>query len=276
MDMNYDSKSQDLHIHLKKGLQTLNGEQAEGLVRFRKSNSGTTYSAEYGNDDYGRMRTQREFLKAVAKQTLQAKNITKIGNLIDIVKENVETNIKNWSDIKNYIPYAIEFNTDNLQTETIPGVSDRIPSGTGLWFFIHYEEETKELVDELYTEQNAGEESLENDIDKNSTDGNSTNEVSQTTSSTENKNVKIEILNGSGDSTLLTDATNSLKAQGYTIYKTGTTSTTSKTTIVNKTGVDSDVALDIKSILGAGIISSSSSSNDSVDVMIILGKDYDG
>ena len=69
MNMDYDSYAQNLHIHLKKGLQTLDGKQAEGLVRFRKNNNYTTYSAEYGNDDFGRMRTQREFLKEVAKQT---------------------------------------------------------------------------------------------------------------------------------------------------------------------------------------------------------------
>lgn len=277
INMDYDSKKQDLHIHLEKGLQTLNGEQAEGLVRFRKNNNGTTYPAEYGSDDYGRMKTQREFIKAVAKQTLKAQNITKVGNLIDVVKENVETNIRNWSDIKDYIPYAIEFEMSNLQTETIPGVSDRIPANTGLWFFIHDEEETEELIKELYTEQN--EENAENvdSEEQNNTENENSTEKNDTTASTnEIKNVKIEILNGSGESTLLTDATNSLKSQGYTIYKTGTTSTTSKTTIINKDNVDSDTMLDIKSILGVGIISSSSSSSNSVDVTIILGKDYDG
>ena len=35
-DMDYEDPSQDLYIHLRKGLQTLSGEQAMGLVRFRK------------------------------------------------------------------------------------------------------------------------------------------------------------------------------------------------------------------------------------------------
>ena len=42
IDMNYDDSTQDLAIHLKKGVQKLNGEQAEGLVRFRKNNNGTS------------------------------------------------------------------------------------------------------------------------------------------------------------------------------------------------------------------------------------------
>ena len=38
IDMNYDDGGQNLHIHLKKGYQLLNGEQAEGLVRYRHDN----------------------------------------------------------------------------------------------------------------------------------------------------------------------------------------------------------------------------------------------
>ncbi len=267
-DMDYDSKKQDLHIHLSKGLQRLNGEQAEGLVRFRKNNNGTTYSSEYGNDDYGRMKTQREFLKAVAKQTLQAKNITKVGNLIDIVKKNVTTNISDWGTIKDYVPYAIEFSMDNLKAETIPGTSTRIPAKTGLWFFLHDEVGTKELVEELYTEPT--------EIQETGTTQNNETTNETATETTSNSDIKIELLNGSGDSTLLTDATKSLKAQGYTVYKTGTTSKTAKTTIVNKSNISDSVTANLKSTLGAGIVLNSSSTSSSVDVTIILGADYDG
>ena len=122
IDMDYDDSSQDLYIHLKKGVQRLNGQQAEWLVRFRKNNNGTSYPYEYGDNDIGRMRTQREFLKVVAKQMVQLKNITKIGNYVDIFKENVNTNIDDWNLIKDYIPYILSFNTDDIQTATIPGV----------------------------------------------------------------------------------------------------------------------------------------------------------
>lgn len=261
MDMDYDSKKQNLHIHLKKGEQTLDGEQAEGLVRFRHNNNGTSYPSEYGDNDYGRMKTQREFIKAVAKQTLQVKNITKIGGLIDVVKKNVTTNIQDWDTIKDYIPYAVEFDMSNLQTEALPGVSARIPAKTGLWFFEYSETQTKELIEELYEEPE--EESLE-----------SNNVSSQENNTKETSNVKVELLNGSGDSTLLTQATNKLKEKGYTVYKTGTTSSTSKTTIVNKNNVEDSTMSNIKDVLDTGIISNSSANSSTVDVTIILGKDY--
>ncbi len=284
MNMYYTSKKQGLYINLKKGKQKLNGEQAEGLVRFRKGNKNgvyTTYSAEYGNDDFGRMRTQREFIKAVAKQTLKAKNIPKIHELIDIVKRNVKTNIKDWNQVKEYIPYAVNFNTDNLQSENIPGDSRRIPAGTGLWFFLADEAKTEELVEELFKNEETKDLEDENTISENTTSDSNTlsNTTSSSASSKDTTNekskakIKVEILNGSGDSSLLTKATNALKKEGYNVYKTGKTSTTQVTTIINKSKLSESITSNLKSTLGTGVIASSSTESK-VDVTIILGKDY--
>ena len=107
IDMVYDDDSQDLHINLQAGEQTLNGEQAEQLLRWRHSNADkngvmTTYPSEYGNDDFGRMRTQRDFIAATMKQTLKASNIFKLGQILDIANENVETNLE-LSYVKDYL-----------------------------------------------------------------------------------------------------------------------------------------------------------------------------
>ena len=109
IDMDYDDTSQDLHIHLKAGEQHLNGDKAEQLVRFRHNNNGTTYPAEYGDNDAGRMRTQREFISQILKQTLKAENMWKIFDILDIAKECLETNI-NFDVAKDYVPYAVELN----------------------------------------------------------------------------------------------------------------------------------------------------------------------
>ena len=284
MDMYYTSKKQGLYINLKKGKQKLNGEQAEGLVRFRKSNKNgvyRTYSAEYGNDDFGRMRTQREFIKAVVKQTLKAKNITKIGDLIDIVKRNVKTNIKDWDEVKEYIPYAVNFDTENIESENIPGDSTRIPAGTGLWFFLADEQKTEDLVEELFKKEKTNdlEKTDENTIDTNTTTNtttsNTTTKTNTSSDDTINKSkIKVEILNGSGDSSLLTKATKTLKEAGYNVYKTGKSKNiTQVTTIINKSKLSESITSNLKSTLGTGVISSSST-DSKVDVTIILGKDY--
>lgn len=283
IDMDYDDSSQDLYIHLKKGYQKLNGEQAEWLVRFRKNNNGTSYPSSYGDNDLGRMRTQREFLKEVAKQTIQLKNITKIGSFIDILKENVTTNISNWSIIKSYIPYAVKFDTSNIQMANIPGATGYY-GPYSLSFFIYDEKQTKSLVKQLFEEQNGTQEqestqnttttNLDNSsANKTNTNTASSNDTSSDSSKT-NSNIKIELLNGSGDSKLLTEATNTLKKQGYNVYKTGTTTLTSKTTIINKKAIQTDLIDEIKNTLGVGSVSNSVSSNSTVDITIILGKDY--
>ncbi len=265
MDMNYDDSSQKLSIHLKKGMQKLNGEQAEGLVRFRHNNNNTSYPSSYGDNDLGRMRTQREFLKEVAKQTIKLKNITKIGSFVDILKENVTTNITNWSLIKDYIPYAIDFNTENLEMANIPGTTGSL-GPNNLSFFIYDKSATEKMIKELFEKQNG----TGNVGESNS----STSNITTSSKNIENAKIKIEILNGSGDSVLLTKATKALKNEGYNVYKTGTTTPTAKTAIVNKTAVPVKITDEIKDLLGVGAISSNITSSSTVDIRVVLGKDY--
>lgn len=147
IDMKYDDYSQDLHVDLKQGWQKLNGDQVEQLVRFRHNANGSTYSYEYGIEDFGRMRTQREVIIAIAKQTIQLKNVKEIGNIIDIAEKYVDTNM-NFKSLKDYIPYAVNINTDNIKAEQLPGEARYI---NGISFFLADEEETKQVVEELFT-----------------------------------------------------------------------------------------------------------------------------
>ena len=270
IDMDYDDSSQDLYIHLKKGYQKLNGEQAEWLVRFRHNNNGTSYPSSYGNNDLGRMRTQREFLKVVAKQMIQLKNITKIGTFIDIFKENVQTNISNWSLMKDYIPYMVDFDIENIQTETLPGT----PSSFGpynLSYFVYNEKQTKELVNKLFTEQNYSEENND-DIEENTIE-NTPKTID--TSNTNNNKIKIELLNGCGDSSVFSKARKALEDEGYTISKTGTSeNNVSKTVIINKTSVNNEAIETIKTLLHTENLQSKPTSTSKVDLTIIIGKDY--
>ena len=162
IDMVYDDPSQELYINLKQGQQKLNGDKAEQLLRYRHGNLDKktgkylgTYPEEYGGNDYGRMRTQREFMIETAKQTLKAKNILKVKEIIDIAYEYVETNLS-VSVIKDYVPYAINIDINNIQSAVLPGASYG-PSTTPsypLWFFIADKKETTKLIEELYGTSN--------------------------------------------------------------------------------------------------------------------------
>ena len=292
--MVYDDPSQDLHINLEPALQLIDGNKAEQLLRFRKNNKNQTYPEEYGGDDYGRMRTQREFIIATAKQTIQAKNVFKIGEIVDLVYEYVDTNLS-ISAIKDYIPYAINVDINGIQSAYLPGVSVGPPQGVAYWFFQVDEEETEELVQQLYystdTTDTAGENETE-DSGTDSTSGTSSSSDNNTTSGTDTTSdntpssstdtvtkkeagkIKIEILNGSGSSEKLSQVKKDLTAKGYKISRTSTTTSTSKTTIINKTDVDEKYENNVKEILGLGNISSSSVSSSNVDITIIIGKDY--
>ena len=275
IDMDYDDVTQDLHIHLEKGEQLLDGDKAEQLVRFRHNNDGTSYPEEYGDNDTGRMRTQREFIMQVIKQTAKPENIFKIGEILDVAQEYVITNI-DFNVAKDYIPYAVEFNTDNLLTATLPGENTN-KNTVKTWVFVYDEEETEALIQEMFYDRDKTEEELsqENQTAGDNTTGNSTtNTSSKTTSSKSKSNIKIEILNGSGVSQNLQKAVDDLEGAGYNVTRTGSTNATSKTTIIDKKDVSQNLLTNMKEILEVGTIQESTSSSSKVDVTIILGKDY--
>lgn len=121
INMKYDDSTQNLHINLQKGVQKLDGKHAEQFVRFRKNNNGTGYT----NGDIGRVAAQQEFVKALMKEVLQPKNITKINDLIQIGLDNVKTNIT-FGDALQYVDDIKKFNMDNLRMETLPQETDPI------------------------------------------------------------------------------------------------------------------------------------------------------
>jgi LCP family protein required for cell wall assembly len=86
-NMDYNDPYQNLSIHIAKGYQHLDGEKAMGVVRFRDGKNG------YKNGDLGRIETQQAFLKAVMKQLLQVKNVTKIQKFAQIFEQNVTTDL---------------------------------------------------------------------------------------------------------------------------------------------------------------------------------------
>ncbi len=272
-NMNYDDTSQDLHIHFEEGLQEIDGQEAEELLRFRKNNDGTSFPEEYGDNDIGRMRNQREFITAVVEQTVKLENITKLGSILDIASRNLITNV-DFNLLKDYLPYAVEFSTENLQTASLPGSVPDLRQTNGVSIFVVDEEETQQLVTELFYPEKL--------LEEGTTDGNTTNTASNTTDtnttstgSTANSDIKIEVLNGTSDGKVLQEVVNKLKAEGYNVSRTGTT-TASKTVIANRKNVSTTTMNQLKEIVGTGTISDSSTggSSSKVDVTIIIGKDY--
>ena len=252
IDMYYtEDTEQNLYIDLKAGEQLIDGAKAEQLLRFRHNNDGSTYPSSYGQQDLGRMRTQREFIMATLKQTLKVQNIFKLKQIIDVMNENVTTNM-DLASLKSYVPAAVKFDANNIKTGMVPGDTEMC---NGVSIYVANKTKTKELVAELFPEESEDSSSQE-DTDKNT-----------------RNNVKIEVLNGSGKSSALNEVVTKLKNAGYTVSKQGTTNKTKKTTITNRTNQDSTTTEEIKELMGAGTVSKGTN-NSNVDITIVIGEDY--
>ena len=251
--MKYTDKKQGLYINLKAGVQKLNGDKAEQVVRFRHNSDGSTYPAEYGIEDIGRMKTQRNFLKALAKQTLKIENIFKINEFIDIAKKYVETNIS-FDVIKDYVPYIAEFNSDNLRTEHLPGQPEKC---NGWWMYTANESKTAKLIDKMFLNPELQDE----EIDTSSVD----------TTGIDKEKIKIEILNGSGSSVKLERIENRLKKAGYTDITTEETSNVDNSVIIKRGDVENAAIEELKLLVQTQTVSIGEGTD--VNITIILGKD---
>lgn len=81
-DLNYDDNWGNLHIHLKPGMQHLDGTQAHNYVRFRMDLEG----------DPGRIRRQQQVMRALGKKLTQ-QPIYKIPGLVQEVRRQFSTDM---------------------------------------------------------------------------------------------------------------------------------------------------------------------------------------
>ena len=139
IDMNYDDKTQGLHIHLKKGVQTIDGKKAEMLLRFRHNNNGTSYPTEITILEEWKL--GRNFILAVLQQTLNVKSVDELKEIISLGFKNIDTNLS-LSYILSYLVFVTEFDTVNLTMEQLPGESIYT---NGVWVFKVDEEKAKEM-----------------------------------------------------------------------------------------------------------------------------------
>jgi LCP family protein required for cell wall assembly len=81
--MQYDDNAGHLHIDLQPGRQHLNGEQAEGFLRFRHDNLG----------DIGRISRQQTFLAALVNRVKNPLNWWRLPRMVSAIDQNTKTNL---------------------------------------------------------------------------------------------------------------------------------------------------------------------------------------
>ncbi|MEO0376844.1 MAG: LCP family protein, partial [Cyanobacteria bacterium P01_A01_bin.17] len=108
--MLYEDKTQGLSIDLEPGLQTLDGDQAEGFTRFRNDSLG----------DIGRAQRQQVLVKALQKQLANPVSLTKLPQLLEVVKKNVDTNLS-IGEMLALMQFGLQLKTEQLQMVLLPG-----------------------------------------------------------------------------------------------------------------------------------------------------------
>lgn len=109
-NMIYNDDVQDLHINIKKGQQTLSGEDAEKMVRFRG----------YPQADLKRVEVQQDLLVELVKQKLDIKYISKIPAMYSELKKDIKCNMS-LTEMLSYAKTMLKIDIQNdIYTCTMP------------------------------------------------------------------------------------------------------------------------------------------------------------
>lgn len=129
-----NSKDEANAIHLRKGIQELNGEEALALARTRKYDS-----------DIERGKRQQQIIKAIADKAMSLEAVLKYGDIIDVIGDNMKTNLKT-NEILGLISNTLSKKRLDIDSLTLKGY-DYQP-GRIYYYKLDEEalEETKEIL----------------------------------------------------------------------------------------------------------------------------------
>jgi polyisoprenyl-teichoic acid--peptidoglycan teichoic acid transferase len=109
--MKYADKTQKLTIDLQPGLQTLNGKQAEGFVRFRND----------GNGDIGRIKRQQIMIQAVKAKMNSPLILVKLPELIPVIQKHIDTNLS-FEEMMAIASFSISLKSEQINTKSLTGI----------------------------------------------------------------------------------------------------------------------------------------------------------
>lgn len=149
VDMDYDDPIQDLHIHLKKGYQHMDGEKAEQFLRFRHPN-GNRYSEEmlkyYNGSDTKRIESQQYFIKELIKQKANILYLPRFNDIINVVYQNMETNVT-MNEVLKIVKSTSQFSLDNVSMFKMPGESKK---ENGIWYIFINKTQALEITSQYF------------------------------------------------------------------------------------------------------------------------------
>lgn len=168
--MKYSDPAGGIYIDLYPGQQTLDGDKAEQFVRYRG----------YADADIGRVKAQQQFMEALIKKALKPATLLKLPKIIDIVQENVETDIQPL-EMASLANFARQVKQEDIKMYIVPGEGKYI---SGISYFIPFQNQLDEMIDEIFFD-----------------DG----------------NIKVAVLNGNGAKGVASKVASKLESQGFKV-----------------------------------------------------------
>lgn len=140
-----DSNDNAGAIHLKKGVQKLNGEEALALARTRHIDS-----------DAMRGQRQQLVIEAILKKLASVDSVTKVGDIIDHIDGQFVTNLT-FDDMLSFYKYGVDSSIENLQIngkDCYMSAGDKEcgrASDGGTYYYVPVEEDLDNLTKQLRT-----------------------------------------------------------------------------------------------------------------------------
>jgi len=245
--IDYDDNWGHLHVHLKPGMQHLDGDHAVGYARFRH---------DWCSDPCRIMR-QQQIIHAVAEKIEhnQFNTLTHIQALLDVVKHDVDTNLTTKEEMSLVVAFA-HLNPKDIRTAQVPYVDTvMLPDyGDSL---IPDEKAKQQLVDSFFADPD----------------------------SASNHPIRVCIENGTSIPGLAARIGGKLRAKGFAISDLRDAPRSDfSVTEIHGAAENAQASMQVKEALGEGassanILSNSlpgDSSSAPADVTVVLGKDIIG
>lgn len=195
--------------------------------------------------DIGRIKRQQKFLSALAEQVFRAGTIAKIPKITEAIAENVVTDMTPGEMVSLASKVLPKFASNKLITKMIPGTD---PTINGVSYWVPDAAATRRLVQELcYDPVIEG-----------------------------NKDVKIEVQNGNGQSGAATQIADALEISGYTIIKTANADRFDyeKSQIINYMINDEEAKKISKVLENSEIVDGKPEDKGEADIVIIVGSNF--
>jgi len=264
-DMNYEDPEQDLYIHLKKGMQHLDGDKAEQLVRFRSG---------YALGDIGRMQVQSDFIHAAIGELFSFANVFKINDLVKDFSEFVDTNFT-LNEMLTYAPYVFSIERDKIYTHQLCGEARDFNGGS---YYVADDYENEKLIEEHFTPSSEEISKVEVEIQK-TVIGHASQKVGVTLrvkKSFLNRFISVDIIDATNGEADISALKEDLRDYGFNIKNvTGTADATyPETLVVSK--LKGDRAEKVADALDLDYYRYNPDKNTGSAITIIVGKNFLG